>query len=1622
MDRCININHPEFIALAKAANINPLILKSKVGVWQEKNGSDRFPTLEELNIEKSYARPSFSIPQNPDIIPLTEESIPIYKHYNLLNTKGEIKLFKTQKQINEAEKWVKFNNENAKGYSFALRKQEDGYRIFIAKKFSSQGSLFGAITIEETEAEEFPMSENNKESLMAFYNTRKAQLEVLNKSYETFTRLNEYRKHTSEYQKIKSNFLKAKVQLENELEKIDIKDVDTIFATVDLEIDKLIDFLGAKMLDPSKGLSEDNIEIDADKFSSELFGNLQVDARMDNLSLMFEGRNIEGNTLTTDENFKGIGMLDSTGLENFNKISDKYKLLKKAYEKSYEAITRKLILESPNYQYTIETLEEDERQEFKDSVEKLFQSRKDISILESQFLGVNSFDDTAAKTAINLVYQYEIQRAQQNIRQSCEDLVKADEKLTKKRFDMNKFLEKDKHGTLTGNIISPFSKVWNLGLSEYFEYVRDIFETKGKERFTAYNKHIAWLKNNTEVIDFTKLSHFKAIYGEIYPEYFTATDEEMEEYQASLMNLLGRYYNEVIHEVEEKLNYFEEVRGSLRITGGARMMQNITQRSPWEFIRNYYGLTPTKAVEVKVEDKNFKVLVRSEFINFVPKKTKKDTRGRTYSTGYYNEDFYDIQRDEDAYDYWRITKELYTKHTNPTFSTLGQNISTMSYGKFVKSAIEVLADRGNSTLVKRAYDIALKSFQDMFTESKNRRASTDTVVRNYSDNTKSQIREFTDILVFKDLTALLEMASDRGISLNINLDKVLTEKDEKEAIREIAEVIARHDILQMYSRDLTKITTALADLAALHRARLETAQVAEVLKRYHNSITNPDGSRRYKSEESMKTYIKDNIYNQRDIETFMEGQEKNLNIWNRAITRSLSQGEQKLIGIIKEVKPNGMKKETMFYFEGQTYFGNKGKYFILDKEGEIEENLTKEEFEAALELYFASKTEGLGKGWTIASMFQGLLKAIVIKSLALNPKSGVFNRLEGMLTNIIRDHEGSFWKSGNLEYARQDMKFANIYRVFGKKLHPSTKAHKDQLQTFIMLFEKTGVYQDKKNELDRRDNVSQYNKVARKLDVYQFAVDLPEFMNQAEIVHCMLQDFTINDVNGVSHDFYDKKTNTWVAFIPGTTQLKPEFRTAENMGWETFHLQDEAGMKNMNNFFVAKTKIDDMIKRTQGNYSKIDSIGIHNKILGRVLMLFMRWFPEHLNQRFGMRTGDVVQGKAKYIGRFNMLYSNLPAIGIYGAFFTLMKFGLGPVFPIFTGGFILLPFIIKMVMKNKLQTDKTLLLNAFNLRHSAAILQEAIVQSMNFPLTFVKVPATLKIGEKNIGLRVQPIFKAINIDNMVSDENTELTKAQASALKGLAQEMANMIGITLVYLLAKGLIDGGDDDDDKDRKDKRIPGYIERTRFSNYLTNSYQRLFDSFTSWAMPNTLIDANSKLAILRTLDDLIKVCKVTDKWLESGSSNDLEKVIHQTLKIQPVFPIPNTLLGLPFGEVPFLDKQVYQSGNAFWLNKAMKSPEQKAKTELGYIREPYKEALESYYWREIEELEDYRRKEYGESYNPLTQEEKEILVEKKVQSDYRKKTYKKKEESYQEALLRVEKEIQKDKQNRLSRKKEN
>lgn len=59
MAHCVNRSSKEFKALVEQSKINPIVLAAKVSLWQESNGLDKFPTIENLNISKQIKAVSF---------------------------------------------------------------------------------------------------------------------------------------------------------------------------------------------------------------------------------------------------------------------------------------------------------------------------------------------------------------------------------------------------------------------------------------------------------------------------------------------------------------------------------------------------------------------------------------------------------------------------------------------------------------------------------------------------------------------------------------------------------------------------------------------------------------------------------------------------------------------------------------------------------------------------------------------------------------------------------------------------------------------------------------------------------------------------------------------------------------------------------------------------------------------------------------------------------------------------------------------------------------------------------------------------------------------------------------------------------------------------------------------------------------------------------------------------------------------------------------------------------------------------------------------------------------------------------------------------------------------------
>ena len=61
MAHCININHPEYKKLVPQFKGPEALLKAKISIWQENNGLDNFPTIDQLEERKNILYDKMSI-------------------------------------------------------------------------------------------------------------------------------------------------------------------------------------------------------------------------------------------------------------------------------------------------------------------------------------------------------------------------------------------------------------------------------------------------------------------------------------------------------------------------------------------------------------------------------------------------------------------------------------------------------------------------------------------------------------------------------------------------------------------------------------------------------------------------------------------------------------------------------------------------------------------------------------------------------------------------------------------------------------------------------------------------------------------------------------------------------------------------------------------------------------------------------------------------------------------------------------------------------------------------------------------------------------------------------------------------------------------------------------------------------------------------------------------------------------------------------------------------------------------------------------------------------------------------------------------------------------------------
>jgi hypothetical protein len=449
-------------------------------------------------------------------------------------------------------------------------------------------------------------------------------------------------------------------------------------------------------------------------------------------------------------------------------------------------------------------------------------------------------------------------------------------------------------------------------------------------------------------------------------------------------------------------------------------------------------------------------------------------------------------------------------------------------------------------------------------------------------------------------------------------------------------------------------------------------------------------------------------------------------------------------------------------------------------------------------------------------------------------------------------------------------------------------------------------------------------------------------------------DKKVTDVNGNVVPLLNKETGEFTIYTlnNGRLELKPEFQTPENI--EAYQKFKGTTIQNL------VLKMTDAVSRSQGNYDSLDIMMAKKSIWGRAATLFMTWFAEHINQRFGV-SGDknynLNTGKKRRHGRFIEAYKSNKLNTMIGAVTGLtVSYGLGGplLLAMGVGG---LGFMVYKKFVGNIAGPK------------------AIKRDINYAMELLEFTKSLMIESLNYPGRILNINSKLKINNN-SFEGTNMSKDEIAAMRALTRELA----IVLTWLgvkLAMGALLYDDDDD------KESPQRMKH----NFIQNQLSRAINALTIYSNPQELISDQSRMAALETLSSAGKVLMAAfnEKQREDLGKNFLD-----------LTPIPRILVK---GRMPYHDKMNYDEMSNFsgipspmkWTSEFFKNysagPERQAEKDYKKILKELRKDLK----------EEYMSKHKGKK-APL-KDELDALIKEKISG------YKKKEQTYQEKLKQVE-----------------
>jgi len=903
-------------------------------------------------------------------------------------------------------------------------------------------------------------------------------------------------------------------------------------------------------------------------------------------------------------------MYARTILKNWENVFSLY-FTKNEYRSYLEAVNNfneiirdsKLLLDEVNSKMV--TLTENKINDGREEAIDLVKSLDEVT--DSSWGEANNYDISRyGNPLLSYIHKRNKDSSNETKRESYDETKKLKEKLTRaipalKKYEgdgngiFNILFQKYEDGTLSGDLISPFSKSFIDEKNSLFQNFNELDKENRNKRYKKINK---WYKQNT----LTFSPHL------IYRE--NKTEEEKKETKAhidELVDILGQplynYFKEELTKKQQKYDedynrYIDYLMYEYKIATKEDFEKHTTAKGKlrlWEIknsVEFYHKQKETgKPTEVGIKKGN---TVTTETIYneghkytiSIPKRQINKGRGLEDSK-YYDKNFDIILQEpaiKDFYDYYTDTLENLKKYLPPSAK---ESLKLNSLPFIEKTFLENITESGFSDI----FSTLKKTFIGATDEVKKGLRAIDTSVENRETNdpNTSKPNRTLDYNLFSNHKKAWEtyyniakakyMAENNGYIPPLSFDK----KIRKEFDNSIAE---------RNTKDLGKLLKAYIGLSLTFKQKSkvqDTLLIGEILL---ETIEEKEKNHENKNflDKAQEKVFKNKVHS---LENLKKSLSHYVDVFHGKARKV--QGEQELKILTSVEKRTKKDLETLI----QTYETNIEEAKQKRKEGKLSEvelrkkiTIRREQIKEAQE-----NIDGLGGNFALSRGGDMILKFFQLKGMGWNVLAALNNIGFGVLGNMVEAEDGRVINKEEMEEA-----YKLVLNSVGRNISFNKwEGVKGTALKIRNLMDRNDILETAAHEL--YTNSIKGRAEIKKQTLLPFNLTKrSEYVNQAPIMVAMYKKTKHKYEDGKFVDLYSAHTKEGV--------------------WNT----KEYGKEPVDLINTTSTKVAQLIKIIHGNYDPLAPLRVKDTIQGRAIVMFRTWFFEAYTQRWGDSVQDEILG------------------------------------------------------------------------------------------------------------------------------------------------------------------------------------------------------------------------------------------------------------------------------------------------------------------------------------------------------------------------------------------------------------